>query len=55
MPRDKIPDILKKLRRLSEESGIQIVNFGHAGDGNIHVNIMVDKKDAEKYQKLSLL
>ncbi|MEK7735983.1 MAG: FAD-binding protein, partial [Nitrospirota bacterium] len=37
VPRDKIPDILKKLRGLSEESGIQIVNFGHAGDGNIHV------------------
>lgn len=55
VPRDKIPDILKKLRRLSEESGIQIVNFGHAGDGNIHVNIMVDKKDAEKYQKAESL
>ena len=55
VPRDKIPDILKKLRRLSEESGIQIVNFGHAGDGNIHVNIMVDKKDAEKYQKVESL
>jgi glycolate oxidase len=51
VPRDKIPDILKNLRRLSEESGIQIVNFGHAGDGNIHVNIMADKNDAEKYQK----
>jgi len=55
VPRDKIPEILKKLRRLSEESGIQIVNFGHAGDGNIHVNIMVDKKDLEKYQKAKAL
>ena len=52
---DKIPDILKKLRGLSEESGIQIVNFGHAGDGNIHVNIMVDKKGAEKDQKVETL
>lgn len=55
VPRDKITDILKKLRRLSEESGIQIVNFGHAGDGNIHVNIMADKNDAEKYQKAKSL
>ena len=55
VPRDKIPDILKKLRGLSEESGIQIVNFGHAGDGNIHVNIMVDKKGAEKDQKVETL
>ena len=51
VPRDKISDTLKGLRKLSEESGIKIVNFGHAGDGNIHVNIMVDKNDAEKYQK----
>jgi FAD/FMN-containing dehydrogenase len=30
------------MRRLSEESGITIVSFGHAGDGNMHINIMVD-------------
>jgi glycolate oxidase len=27
------------------------VNFGHAGDGNIHVNIMVNKADEEEYAK----
>jgi glycolate oxidase len=27
------------------------VNFGHAGDGNIHVNIMVDKNNKEEYTK----
>ena len=51
VPRDKIPDMLKYLKRLSEESGIKIVNFGHAGDGNIHVNIMVDRNDAERYRQ----
>jgi len=51
VPRNKIPDMLIRLRRLSEESGIKIVNFGHAGDGNIHVNIMVDRKKKEEYQK----
>jgi glycolate oxidase len=51
VPRSKIPEMLKRLRRLSEESGIKIVNFGHAGDGNIHVNIMVDKADKEEYEK----
>ncbi|MDH5769651.1 MAG: glycolate oxidase subunit GlcD, partial [Nitrospirota bacterium] len=29
----------------------KIVNFGHAGDGNIHVNIMVDRKNEEEYKK----
>jgi glycolate oxidase len=51
VPRNKIPEMLKRLRSLSEESGIRIVNFGHAGDGNIHVNIMVDKRNEEEYRK----
>lgn len=56
VPRNKVTEMLKRLRSLSEESGIKIVNFGHAGDGNIHVNIMVDKADKEEYLKgLSLV
>jgi glycolate oxidase len=51
VPRNRVTEMLKRLRRLSEENGITIVNFGHAGDGNIHVNIMVDKADAEEYQR----
>ena len=43
--------MLKRLRALSEKSGLTIVNFGHAGDGNIHVNIMVDKADKDEYQR----
>lgn len=49
VPRNRIPDMLSGLKRLSEEKGLRIVNFGHAGDGNIHVNIMVG--DEEEYWK----
>jgi len=56
VPRNRVTEMLKRLRRLSEENGITIVNFGHAGDGNIHVNIMVDKADTEEYERgLSLV
>lgn len=51
VPRDKIPEMLVALKRISVKSGLKIVNFGHAGDGNIHVNIMVDKKDKDEYRK----
>jgi glycolate oxidase len=51
VPRNKVTEMLKRLRKLSEKSGIKIVNFGHAGDGNIHVNIMVDKADKAEYEK----
>jgi len=55
VPRGKISEMLKGLRKISEESGIKIVNFGHAGDGNIHVNIMADREDIEKYRKAESL
>lgn len=51
VPRDHIPLVLTKLRQLSEESGITIVSFGHAGDGNIHVNVMADKNNEEEYTR----
>ena len=42
VPRSKVPEMISALEELSEKYGVPIVNFGHAGDGNIHVNIMVD-------------
>ncbi len=51
VPRSMIPKMLVRLRRFAEDTGIKIVNFGHAGDGNIHVNLMVDRNDAGQYEK----
>ncbi len=51
VPRPMITELLLRLRALSEESGIRIVSFGHAGDGNMHVNIMVDATDHEEYAR----
>jgi glycolate oxidase len=42
VPRSKVPDMISALEGLAEKYNVPIVNFGHAGDGNIHVNIMVD-------------
>lgn len=55
VPRNMIPEMLKRLKGLSAETGIQIVSFGHAGDGNIHVNLMVDKNVKEEYEKAQSL
>jgi glycolate oxidase len=51
VPRSRLPEMLAALRKLSRDSGIMIVNFGHAGDGNIHVNVMVEKGDEEKLKR----
>lgn len=45
VPRSKVPDMIRELEQMSEKYNVPIVNFGHAGDGNIHVNIMVDLKE----------
>jgi len=48
VPVSRIPDLIDGLEQLSRESGIQIVNFGHAGNGNIHVNLLTDPDDADE-------
>jgi glycolate oxidase len=43
VPRSKVPDVIRAIEKIQNRYDIPIVNFGHAGDGNIHVNIMIDK------------
>ena len=51
VPKTKIPQLVDFTENLSRELDIVILTFGHAGDGNIHVNIMVDKDSPEENQK----
>jgi glycolate oxidase len=52
VPKGRIPELFACLARLSNEYGVRIPSFGHAGDGNIHVNIMVeDTADARARAK----
>lgn len=45
VPRSRIPELVAYCEQLSKEFSLTILTFGHAGDGNIHVNIMLDKND----------
>ena len=51
VPRSRIPDMVSKIQDLSRQTGLMMVCFGHAGDGNIHFNIMADKKDTAQWEK----
>jgi glycolate oxidase len=44
VPRSHLVDLLDFTARLQKKHRVEIASFGHAGDGNIHVNIMVDLK-----------
>lgn len=45
VPRGRVPDLFDVIERLKVDYGLRIAAFGHAGDGNIHVNLMVDRTD----------
>ncbi|MCF8067252.1 MAG: FAD-binding protein [Desulfobacterales bacterium] len=51
VPRSRIPDMVRKISEMREKTGLTMVSFGHAGDGNIHFNIMLDKKNRIELEK----
>ena len=50
VPVSRMADFMARLGELSRQYGIQIVNFGHAGNGNIHVNLLVDPDNKQQMQ-----
>ncbi|HAO80153.1 MAG TPA: FAD/FMN-containing dehydrogenase, partial [Verrucomicrobia subdivision 3 bacterium] len=42
VPRGKLEELFKFVATLQKKHGLQLACFGHAGDGNIHTNVMVD-------------
>jgi len=40
VPRGRIVELLERVDRTSEATGIRTVTYGHAGDGNLHVNFL---------------
>ncbi len=46
VPVSRVPDLVAAVADISKRSGIPIVTFGHAGNGNLHVNLMFDPANA---------
>lgn len=45
VPRGRVPQLFAAVAEIKRQYALRIACFGHAGDGNIHVNIMVDRND----------
>ena len=54
VPRSRVPEMIRALEAIANRYGVPIINFGHAGDGNIHVNVMVDLAEAGMEEKMQL-
>lgn len=51
VPRMKIPDLITGIEKLATRHRLTIVNFGHAGDGNVHVNLLLDPDDKDEVSR----
>jgi glycolate oxidase len=51
VPRGRVPQLLDTVADLAREHRLRVASFGHAGDGNIHVNLMVNRTDADELRR----
>jgi glycolate dehydrogenase FAD-linked subunit len=47
VPRARVPDLLRAIERIAAANGVRVATFGHAGDGNLHPNLIFDREDPE--------
>ncbi|MGE5700958.1 MAG: FAD-binding oxidoreductase [Clostridia bacterium] len=52
VPRSQIPAMFARLKQIREKYQVNLVVFGHAGDGNLHPNIIADKRDKEEMKRV---
>jgi glycolate oxidase len=52
VPRSAIPEAVAAIKEISRKHDIPIAIFGHAGDGNLHPNILFDKRDPVQVDKM---
>ncbi len=54
VPRSKVPELVAKVEQIGKKHNTFVANFGHAGDGNIHVNFMCNREDADSIRRARL-
>jgi len=54
VPRSAIPETVRRIKEISRTHSLPIVVFGHAGDGNLHPNILFDKNDPDEWARVQL-
>jgi glycolate oxidase len=52
VPRAEIHRLLKGIKEIAGRHGVRIINFGHAGDGNVHINVLKDDLAQDRWEAL---
>ena len=55
VPRSNLPALVEAVGRLGRKYDLRVPTFGHAGDGNLHVNIMFDAKNRDQVRRAEAL
>lgn len=50
VPRYRLPELLAKVKELGKRDGFRSICYGHAGDGNLHINILKDEKSDDWWE-----
>ena len=45
VPRSRIPELIARAKEIGARQGLTVATYGHAGDGNLHVNVLFDRED----------
>jgi glycolate oxidase len=51
VPRSRLPDLVEEVGKLSRKYMVKAPTFGHAGDGNLHVNVMLDRRNKDEVRR----
>jgi len=51
VPRALLPKLIERINEIGKKNGVQIGNFGHAGDGNLHPNYLTNERDAAEFAR----
>lgn len=52
VPLSRVADVLRAIRALGEKHGVQVVNYGHIGDGNVHTAPVINPEDSEEVERV---
>jgi len=52
VPRSALPDLLPRFGEIASRHGLRLANFFHAGDGNVHPNLLFDRRDPDQVSRV---
>jgi glycolate oxidase len=52
VPRARLPELVSGTKRICDRHGLTTICYGHAGDGNVHINILKDTMDEQTWERV---